>query len=306
MIGIKEISTYLPSKFLSNVDVKDKFDVTEGFIKDKIGMITLAQKKPEQETSDLAMAVVKRLFEQSELTPDQVECLIVVTQNPDGGGLPHTSAILHNKLQLNKNCCVFDVSLGCSGYVQGLSIIKGIMESQGFESGILVTADPYSKIINSSDRDTSMIFGDGATATWVGSSPSWQIGASDFGIDSSKNGSLKIDESGQLFMNGRSVFNFAAVEVPKSVERVLDQASLKIEDIDLVVLHQGSKYIVDAIAKRIGSEGRTPFVAKDYGNTISSSIPIILAENIPDSTKTILLSGFGVGLSWATCIIERA
>lgn len=306
MIGIKKVSTYRPHDLLSNLDVKDKFDVSEDFIKDKIGMVTLAQKKPEQDTSDLAIEAVNNLFKQSEISPEQVECLIVVTQNPDGGGLPHTSAIVHNKLQLDKSCCVFDVSLGCSGYVQGLSIIKGMMECQGFENGILVTSDPYSKIINSSDRDTSMIFGDGATATWVGKHPSWKIGASDFGIDSRKNNSLQIDDSGQLFMNGRSVFNFAAVEVPKSIGRVLEKASLKIDDIDLVILHQGSKYIVEAIAKRIGSEGKTPFVANNYGNTVSSSIPIILAENIPSSAKTIILSGFGVGLSWATCIIERA
>jgi 3-oxoacyl-[acyl-carrier-protein] synthase III len=269
-------------------------------------MVQLRRKDKNEETSDLAEAAVRPLFDHHGLKPDTVDCLVVVTQNPDGAGLPHTSAILHHKLGLNPACTVFDISLGCSGYVQGLSVTRSLMEGQGLQNGLLVTADPYSKIIDAADRDTSMIFGDGATATWLNRTPTWRVGVCDCGIDSAEHAALRVDDTGHLTMKGRSVFNFAATQVPKSISRVLAAAGMTIDDIDLVLLHQGSKFIVDAIAQRIGAEGKAPFAAAGYGNTVSSSIPMMLADDVPESAKRVILSGFGVGLAWATCLLERS
>lgn len=306
MIGIRKIALHRSQQSLDTLAVADTLAVSTDFVREKIGMLRLARKEKAEETSDLAVAAARQLLAKDGLRAEEVECVVLVTQNPDAAGLPHTSAVVHRKLGLQKHCIAFDVSLGCSGYVQGLAVIKSLMEEQGLQNGLLLTADPYSKVVDMSDRDTALIFGDGATATWMSDMPIWQVGPCDFGIDSASCEALKVDTSGQLTMNGRAVFNFAATEVPASVERVLERAKASIDDIDLVLLHQGSKFIVETIATRIGAEGRTPFVATQYGNTISSSIPMILAEEVPDNANKLLLSGFGVGLAWATCILERA
>jgi 3-oxoacyl-[acyl-carrier-protein] synthase III len=305
VIGIRQIGVHRGVESLNNFELGETLGTGAEFLESKIGMLKLSRKSKDEDTSDLAVAAALALFESSELKPEDVQCLVLVTQNPDGGGLPHTSAIVHDKLGLRKDCIVFDIALGCSGFVQTLSVIKALMEAQGLKDGLLVTADPYSKIIDSSDRDTALIFGDGATATWMSDNPVWRIGATDGGILSSQNGALKINEKGNLFMNGRGVFNFAATAVPPSIERVLERSSNTMADIDLVLLHQGSRYIVETIARRIGAQDKAPFSSANYGNTISSSIPMMLAENVPATAHKLLLCGFGVGLAWATCYLER-
>ena len=306
IVGIKAVEAYTPSDFIDNIGQSEILESTEGFIVNKIGMLKLPIKSVDEDTSDLAKAAVDKLCSKHDMNIGDVECLVLITQNPDVKGLPHTSAILHRKLNLHESCVVFDVSLGCSGYVQGLSIIKSFMEGNGFCNGILVTADPYSKIIDRKDRDTAMLFGDGASATWLsGNASLWDIGPFDFGIDSSQNDALCVDKEGLLSMNGRAVFTFAATRVPVSVSNVLNKAKLIIDDIDLVLLHQGSKYIVETLAKRLCSEGKTPFKAEISGNTVSSSIPMMLVNYLNDSNRSILLSGFGVGLSWATCLLQK-
>lgn len=305
MIGVKSVAIHRPEDVIDNFEQASRLDASEEFISSKIGMHSLVRKTTAQETTDLALEAVKQLFAQQNLLKKQVECLILVTQNPDGMGLPHASAILHHKLGLPSTCTVFDISLGCSGFVQGLHVAKAFMESQGYSNGILVTCDPYSKIIDPNDRDTAFLFGDGATATWLNDSPDWKIGHADFGISSHLHEALTVSENGFLAMNGRAVFNFAATQVPASVDRALSKAHLNIDQIDMLLLHQGSRYIVETLAKRLGTEDKTPFVAMEYGNTVSSSIPMLLAENVPDTAQRLILCGFGVGLSWATCILEK-
>jgi 3-oxoacyl-[acyl-carrier-protein] synthase III len=305
-VGIKAVAMYQPSENIDNISQGEKLNSSEDFIINKIGMKYLARKDKYEDTSDLAKKAVNLLSNEKGFLLENIECLILITQNPDNKGLPHSSAILHSKLGLQSNCAVFDVSLGCSGYVHGLSIIKSFMESNNFSNGVLVTADPYSKIVNSKDRDTALIFGDGASATWISNNcPLWDIGPFDFGIDSEQSDALIVGEDGFLLMNGRAVFNFAATRVPKSVGSVLTKANLSIHEVDLVLLHQGSKFIVETLAKRLGSEGKTPFDSENIGNTISSSIPILLSRVVGGLEKSIILSGFGVGLSWATCLLKK-
>jgi len=279
--------------------------IAQHFVKKKIGYSWLTRKSTSEETTDLAQAAVQKLFQKHEGLKKDVECMALVTQNPDGHGLPHSSAILHYKLGLPQSCAVFDISLGCSGYVQGLAIARAFMESQGFRTGLLVTSDPYSKIIDPDDRDTALIFGDGATATWLSDIPVWHLGCTDFGIVSAKHQALYV-ENGKLTMKGREIFNFAAAHIPQSIETVLEKARLSINDVDLFLLHPGSRFIVETLEKRLGLIGKTPFVSEEYGNTVSSSLPMIMADVDLEDSDRILLCGFGVGLSWATCILEKS
>jgi len=307
VIGIKSIASYIPDDFVDNYTQAKLFDETDDFIKNKIGAERLPRKKPEQETSDLVeMAVLNLLKKCPELDKSKIDALIVVTQNPDEEGLPHTAAIAQRKLNLPTSVAAFDVSLGCSGYVYGLSIIKGFLETSGLKNGILVTCDPYSKIINMDDRITSMLFGDAATATWMGDNPYWRLDSISYGTDGSGSEYLKLVNQ-KLLMNGRQIFNFAATQVEPNITEILKRAGLQPEDVDLYCLHQGSAAIIDAISRRFPSVSER-FVKKmtNTGNTVSSSIPILLEEELFNKNiNRILICGFGVGLSIATAIITE-
>ena len=306
MIGIHEIASYVPSNHIDNLAQGRSFGKSDDFIRKKIGALKLPQKGATEETSDLAVFAVNRLIAKSTLSPEQIQALVIVTQNGDAWGLPHTSAIVQRKLMLSNNLATFDVSLGCSGYVYGLMILKGFMESAGLEHGVLVTADPYSKIIDQADSTTSLLFGDAATATWIGENSEWIIGKSLYLTDGSGADYLYV-RNGILEMNGRQIFNFVALNVPEQIIKVLMKEGLQQEDIDLYCLHQGSAAIIEAVAKSF-PKVRDRFMLNmgETGNTISSSIPLLLEDFLwRPGLQRILLSGFGVGLSISTTIIQK-
>ena len=267
----------------------------------------MPRKKNEQDTSDLAMLAINSLQKKyPKLHLDHINALVVVTQNPDGEGLPQTAAILQNKIGMPKTVASFDVSLGCSGYVYGLFILKGFLEASGLSNGILVTCDPYSKVINQQDRITSMLFGDAATATLLGENPVWSLDSVIYETDGAGAEFLKTSQ-GKLYMNGRQIFNFASGRVAQHISQILDREGYSDIEIDLFCLHQGSNAIIDAISKQFKNvSNRFVKDMANTGNTVSSSIPLILENRIFDSKfNRILISGFGVGLSMATAIISK-
>jgi 3-oxoacyl-[acyl-carrier-protein] synthase III len=308
MIGIKSIASYVPAAGLDNYAQGAKFGKDEDFILGKIGSAFLPRKAPEQETSDLCVEAVNALFANNPaLRRDAVDALIVVTQNGDAEGLPHTSAIVQHKLGLTTTVAAFDISLGCSGYVYGLYALKGFMEAAGLKNGLLVTADPYSKIVDPEDRNTTMLFGDAATATWMGEDATWQLGKSMFGTDGAGAEHLKVND-GVFYMNGRQVFNFALLKVPQHLGALLEASGLNADDIDAYCIHQGSAAIVDAVARRFEEDKPEKFVKDmvETGNTVSSSIALLLEKHLMDSSwKRVAISGFGVGLSWGSAILYR-
>jgi len=306
MIGIKSIAAYLPQQSIDNIQQGAQFGESEDFIRNKIGATTLTRKGESEETSDLATAAVQNLVKGSELEIQQVDVLIVVTQNGDGSGLPHTAAIVQDKLGLGSNVAAFDISLGCSGFVYGLSVLKGLMQEAGLRNGVLITADPYSKVVDPEDRVTSLLFGDAATATWLAADASWAIGTPLLATDGSGAGNLAVS-NGRLAMNGRQVFNFAALRVPPQIKNLLQQENLEPADIDLYCIHQGSAAIVDAVSRRF-REVKDRFILDmdDTGNTVSSTIPLLLIKHLDrPEIRRILISGFGVGLSWASSILTK-
>lgn len=301
--GIAAIGTYLPERRLDNVEAATRFGFANDFLHSKIGVLAPARKSPDQETSDLCVEAFKNLSRAERGDLQDLNLIVVVTQNPDGHGLPHTSAIVHRKLSLPKTCFAFDISLGCSGFVAALAIVKGYLTSTGGRRAILFTADPYSKVQDPEDKNTALIFSDGAAAVLIQESSRWLIGSAfDLGTDGQKSSALQVGSENRLSMNGRAVFDFCATNVPGSVNRVLQAADLSKEDVDAWVFHPGSKYIVDTIRQRLGIPA-IPFPAP-YGNTVSSSIPMILSEMDPARQRTVVMSGFGVGLSWATTVVR--
>jgi 3-oxoacyl-[acyl-carrier-protein] synthase-3 len=305
MLGIKTISSYLPAGRKKNTELSATFDLEEGFLRDKIGVLERAVKAPEQDTSDLALLALQRLIVDHKLNAESIQVVTVVTQNPDRN-IPHVSALVHGRAGLPESCAAFDISLGCSGYVYGLSILKSFMQGNGLSVGVLITADPYSKIIDESDRNTALLFGDAATATLISGDPVWSLDAFSFGSRGKDWSAIRTD-AGKFAMDGRAVFTFAATQVPKDVRQLLDSAGLALDVVDRFVMHQGSRFIVKTIADRLKQPLHKFPVAIEYcGNTVSSSIPLILEEEQGDSTATtIVLCGFGVGLSWASCLCRR-
>lgn len=305
MIGIEEIAGYVPPGRESNLDRMAKFDIGEEFLRDKIGVPEVVRKAPEEETSDMCVRAFEALQAKAPLDgpPD---CLIVCTQNPDGSGLPHTSAIVHGKLGLPDEVAAFDVSLGCSGWVYGLATTVSFMEAFGLRRGLLFTADPYSKILNPDDKNTTLLFSDAATVTLLGPSPRLRIRAARFATRGSGFADLQCRD-GRLSMNGRAIFRFSMTAVPPQIRDVLAAAGWDLDAVDQFVLHQGSRYLIDQITQRMGlPPGKVPSNLAEVGNTVSSSIPLLLERFLRDAaSRRILVSGFGVGLSWATAALER-
>lgn len=306
MVGIKAIGTYLPEERISNLDRLEKFGLKEEFIHNKVGFTAIAKKSDHQDTSDLCIKAYEDLLRKMSIQPSDIDCLIICTQNPDGHGLPHTSAIVHEKIDMPTSCAAFDISLGCSGYVYGLSIMKAFLSANGFKNGLFFTADPYSKVMDYEDKNTSILFGDGATVTLIGPDPIYGIGKFVFGTDGSKHPFI-IVKNDKLEMSGRGVYSFAVKNVPGSIHEMLRKNGQSIESVDRFILHQGSLFIINALIEELEiKKDQCPFAAAAYGNTVSSSIPMILADEIKNpNNRNLVLSGFGVGMSWASTLLKR-
>ena len=306
MLGIQEIGSYIPGKRVSNYERTEKFGITADFIDEKIGVKSISVRDPSEESSDLCIKAFNNLAAKTKIKKEDIDVLVVITQNPDFS-LPQTSAIVHGKLDMPEKCASFDISLGCSGFVYGLSIIQSFMKENEFRTGLLFTSDPYSKIINPDDKNTSLLFGDAAAVTLISDNAKYITGKFSYGTTGKDYQDL-ICKDGKLIMNGRSVFNFAAKTVPKDVVCCMKLNNLTLAEIDRFVFHQGSLHIVNTIAKRLElPQEKVVFDAWDYGNTVSSSIPILLENEMNGKdNKIIFISGFGVGLSWASTILIRA
>ena len=307
MRGIEQIASYIPSGRISNL-IPERlafFGTDEDFVVNKIGVRQRSVRDENEEASTLAGKALQKLLQKSGLDPEKIDALVVVTQNPDTN-IPHTAAIVHGEAGLPERCATFDVGLGCSGYVYGLSIMSAFLKENGLSRGILITSDPYSKIVDPEDKNTALLFGDAATATLIGPDPLFSAESFSFGTIGKLHNALNC-KSGKLNMNGREVFNFAATKIPCAIENLLEKAALKKEDIDAYIFHQGSRYILETIASRLRiSHDRLRMGLENIGNTISSSIPLLLEEELDKSgTEKIVLCGFGVGLSYGSCICKR-
>lgn len=307
MIGIINIASYICDSKISNKGREFNGEVvSDTFIDNKIGIVTVARKEQNEKASDLCVKAFNNLLNKcSDLDTSAIDCICVCTQNGDYN-LPHTSAIVHGKLGFSKNCAVFDISLGCSGYVYAINIMKNFMEANNFKNGLLFTSDPYSEIINNDDKNTSLIFGDGASVTWLSTEHIYNIGSIYTYSDGSQYNMLINEPDKPLFMDGRMIFNFALENVPNIINNNLQSSGLGYVDIDLFILHQASKYIVDSLTRIMKIDKlKVPFKIGEYGNTVSSSIPIILEEVLHTGNNKILLCGFGVGLSIASLILYK-
>ena len=316
---ITGIETYLPENFENieslSVDNPD-WEVDKILLKTGIKKRWIADKN---ETSlDLATKAALKLLKKFD--SKKIDTLILVTQTPDYF-LPASACILQDRIGLSKNTKCFDVNQGCSGYIYGLSIASSYIESNMSENVLLVCAETYSKFINSNDRTNRPIFSDGASATLVTKSKENDIRSFIFGTDGSGSESLIVKEGAaksnfktttkkpELFMNGASVFLFTLSVIPGHIKSLLDLEKINKNDVSMFFFHQASKLVIDNLIKKIDLDKNKTFCNFELkGNTVSSTIPIALEEaNLQNKIKKndlLVLSGFGVGLSWGSCIIK--
>jgi 3-oxoacyl-[acyl-carrier-protein] synthase-3 len=232
---------------------------------------------------------------------------------------------LQERLKLRTNCGALDYNLGCSGFVYGLSLADGLIRSGAARRVLLVTAETYSKYIHPEDRSLRTIFGDGAAATLIQAAGEPTLTAFQFGTDGSGADTLLVAKGGarpaedairprhrhrwpsDLYMDGPSLINFTVAAVPTLVSNILEAASLSRNDIDLFILHQATRKMLEQLRERLDlPEDRMPIILRDVGNTVSSTIPIVIDQlrrsgRLRNESQHMLI-GFGVGWSWAGCI----
>jgi 3-oxoacyl-[acyl-carrier-protein] synthase-3 len=316
--GIADIAVYLPHSTLDNDEVARRFGIDRDFLDTKLGIRRRHIATADEAVSDMAVAAGRAVLDQAGVTAADIGLLVLCTQNPDYH-LPSTANIVQDELGLPTTCAAFDINQGCSGYVYGLSIVQGLMQANDIARALLVTSEAYSKVMDAGDRNTVPIFGDGAAATLIDRAGSGRIGRFAFGSDGSGAGDLIVRAGGSrnpgmacagegaLHMNGRAIFNFMMKRVPANVDACLAANALDKSDIDLFVFHQASKYMVTTLAQRLGLDAaKVPVVLEDCGNTVSSTLPIVLdalGGTAALAGKRVLLCGFGVGLSWASTVL---
>lgn len=283
-------------------------------------------------TSDMCFSAAQKLFEDTKVNPEEIDVLIFVSQSPDYF-LPATSILLQNRLGCNKNTMAFDINLGCSGYVYGLSVITNLMSLPNFKKGLLLCGDKSTFSLSNTDKSTYPLFGDAGTATLLEKSKTpksiyfnlqsdgagWEAiiirgGGTRQRYSEEANFKYQIEpgierSSCNLELNGMEVFNFSLREVKPNVIKLLEYAKCDIKEIDYLVMHQANKLMNESVRKKLKIEReKVPYSIQKYGNTSSASIPLTVASELKDKlNKThtkLLLSGFGVGYSWGSVLID--
>jgi 3-oxoacyl-[acyl-carrier-protein] synthase-3 len=333
--ALKAIRTYLPSRKLTNEDLAREFgDWDVAKIYDKTGISVRSIAAPEQCASDLGVAAAELLFADGGIAREQIDFLLFCTQSPDHF-LPASACIMQTRLGLPTSCGAIDFNQGCSGFVYGLALAKGLIESGTTENVLLITAETYSKYIHPRDRSVRTLFGDGAAAAWIGAveSDEERIGPFVLGTDGRGAHQLIVpagatrmpataetaveqqDASGNtrsarnLYMNGPEIFTFTLREVPSLVERLLSRAGLLLEDVDFYVFHQANRFMLEQLRRKLRIPPEKFCInLENYGNTVSATIPMALdlaMERGQIATgAAVMVVGFGVGYSWAAALLK--
>lgn len=330
-IAIKGISAVVPPKVINNKVYSKIF--TEQEIENTIKTTGIAERRFAEDnvcSSDLCFQAAEKLINEMSIDRKSIDVLIFLSQTPDYHQ-PATAPILQHRLGLGKHCASFDINLACSGYVYGLSTAFLYASQPSINNVLFLVGETLSKIISSEDKATSLLFGDGGTATLIGKTDKFI--SSYFSLNSDGSGSdvLKISGGGyrkksspetieiityddgskrseeHLFMDGMEVFNFTMREVPKDIKAILKFSEIPIEEIDYIVFHQANKFMTDFFAKKLKYPiEKVPYSLQRFGNTSAVSIPLTIVSEMIDNIKNkkIVLSGYGGGLSWGSAIIN--
>ncbi|HAF30215.1 MAG TPA: 3-oxoacyl-ACP synthase [Bacteroidales bacterium] len=328
---IKGISYYLPETIITNEEISRRFpEWSVEKIISKIGILKRHVAGEHETASDLACKATEKLLTEYNIDKSTIDYIIFVTQSPDYI-LPTTACILQDRLGLSTSIGAIDVNQGCSGFIMGISLAKGLILGGMAKNVLLITAETYSKYIHPKDKGNMTIFGDAAAATLISTEGIAEIKNFSFGTDGRgapnlivKTGAqrflkpmndLVFDEKGNLkssdhlFMDGAAIVNYTLDYIPPLVVDTLEKNGIEKKDVDLFVFHQANKFIMDLLRKKLRiDEDKFYKYYEETGNTVSSTIPIALyhamSKSVVKSNSKVLIAAQGLGYSWAGAILE--
>lgn len=331
-VGIAAMAAAVPHTVIDNYKYTDYFPADQvKEVVDKVGVFERRFADKDTCSSDLCFAAAERLIADNNIDRNDIGLLVFISQTPDYR-MPATSILLQHRLGLGQSCIAFDINLGCAAFCYGLSVIYGMMQSGCIRKALLLDGETRSKVYSPKDRRSAFIFGDAGVAALIEQDEKY--GRSVFSMNSDgslgdlimiKGGGYRypssmetlkervVDEYGNIrndeqgYMRGGDVFNFVIREVPRDIKRTIDYAGLTTSDFDYYVFHQANNFINSYIAKKMKLDtSKIPSTIAKYGNTSSVSVPLTIISELGDKLvgeKRLLLSAFGVGMSWATGIV---
>jgi len=320
--AIRAIEFHLPAQTLDNEELERLYaDFPAHKILAKTGIATRHVSAHDECASDLAFHAAEKLLNSGVVNRDEIDALLLCTQTPDYL-LPTTACVLQTRLGLPTALAAFDFNLGCSGFVYGLGLAKGLIESGQASKVLLLTADTYTRLLDPADRSVRALFGDAAAATLVEAveSESASIGPFVYGTNGEGARHLMVASGGlrqpsaasapcYLRMDGPEIFNFTLDAVPASVNQVLKKAGITGDDIDLYVFHQANAFMLEHLRQCMDLPVEKFYIhLRETGNTVSSTIPMALKAALQEGRvkpgARVMLVGFGVGLSWAATLVR--
>jgi 3-oxoacyl-[acyl-carrier-protein] synthase-3 len=333
-IGITAMAAAVPAKIIYNLEYTNHFPPEEAKqVVDKIGVYQRRFADPGVCSSDLCYAAAERMIADINLERSEIDLLVFVSQTPDYR-MPATSVLLQNRLGLPHSTVAFDLTLGCSGFIYGLAVVYSMMEHSGLRKALLLDGETRSRIYSPKDRQAAFLFGDGGASALIERSTVYGKSFFSLNSDGSKENLIKmkaggyrfptstetmkehvVDENGNIrsdehgYMIGSEVFTFVIKEVPADIKKILEFSGNNISDIDYFIFHQANLFINSHLAKKLKLDSKkVPTTIEKYGNTSSVSIPLTMVSELNGKldNERVLMSGFGVGMTWASCIIDTA
>lgn len=321
-VGVIGTGKYVPEKILTNKDLEAIVETSDEWIVSRTGIQERHIAAPEQATSDLAYEAAIKALASAGMTAQDLDLIIVATVTPDMA-FPSTACILQDKLGA-KGAAAFDLSAACSGFVYGLATATGFIKTGIYNNALVIGADCLSRITDYTDRNTCVLFGDGAGAVVIGEVPEGRgFQSFDLGAEGAGGGLLKLEAGGSrlpasadtvenkqhyIYMNGREVFKFAVRVMGTATVDVLEKAGLSKDDIDVFVPHQANIRIIQSAMQRLDlPEEKVVINVHKYANTSAASIPLALVEAAEEGRMKegdrVLMVGFGGGLTWGASVL---
>ncbi|TLS37816.1 beta-ketoacyl-ACP synthase III [Pseudalkalibacillus caeni] len=305
--GIIGLGRYVPEKVLTNFDLEKIVDTSDEWIRTRTGIEERRIADDDMDTSDLAYEAAKRALEDANVAPQDIDLILVATVTGDYG-FPSVACLIQDKLGAT-NAAAMDLSAACAGFMYGMITADQYIKNHTYKNILIVGVEKLSKITNWEDRNTAVLFGDGAGAC-VMAPVSEGNGILSFELGSNGAGAKHLYQDGpHLVMNGREVFKFAVRQMGESALNVIEKAGLTKEDVDYLVPHQANIRIMEASRQRLElPEEKMAKTVQKYGNTSSSTIPIALGEAVDEGKvkdgDIVVLVGFGGGLTWGAVALK--
>ncbi|MGP4106672.1 beta-ketoacyl-ACP synthase III [Virgibacillus sp. L01] len=307
-VGLLGTGHYVPTNVVTNHDMEKIVDTNDEWIRTRTGIEERRIASDDINTSDMAFFAAQNALQESNVKAEDIDMILVATVTPDTP-FPSVSCMIQDRLGANK-AAAMDISAACSGFMYGVVTAKQFIETNAYKNILVVGVEKLSKITDWSDRNTCVLFGDGAGAAVVGPvSEGKGILSFELGADGSGGKELYQNDEDHLIMNGREVFKFAVRQMPDSSVNVVEKAGYNKEDVDYLVPHQANIRIMEAAREKLGiSEDKMATSVKRYGNNSSASIPIALSEGVKSGKikddDLVVLVGFGGGLTWGAIALR--